>query len=438
MVKEMEKIVITGNKPLHGTIEVSGMKNAAVAIVFGTILAEGKCTLGNIPMISDIADAFDILSAIGAVIKRIDKTTYEIDTTRIKPCSAPYDLVKKFRASYYILGAELGRFGRARAAYPGGCDIGLRPIDQHIKGFKALGAEVETSTAGGNVNISTADGCLYGDSVYLDVVSVGATINIMLAACKAKGTTIIDNAAREPHVVDLANFLNACGADISGAGTEVIKIRGVEKLHGVEYDIIPDMIEAGTYMIAAAATNGDLLVTNVIPKHLDALTAKLLEMGVNVEEFDDSVRVNTLGAEIKGTYVKTAPYPGFPTDMNPQIGVLMSVATGESIIREGVWDNRFKYVDELIRMGANIKSDSKSATFKGVKNLHGAPVTACDLRAGAAFIIAGLMAEGITEIDNIYHIQRGYENIVGKLKNVGADIELRYAPDEANALNNAG
>lgn len=434
----MEKIVITGNKPLHGTIEVSGMKNAAVAIVFGTILAEGKCTLGNLPMISDIADAFDILTAIGAVIKRIDKTTYEIDTTRIKPCSAPYDLVKKFRASYYILGAELGRFGRARAAYPGGCDIGLRPIDQHIKGFKALDADVEPSTAGGYVNITTKDGCLYGDSVYLDVVSVGATINIMLAACKAKGTTIIDNAAREPHVVDLANFLNSCGADISGAGTEVIKIRGVDKLHGVHYDIIPDMIEAGTYMIAAAATNGDLTITNVIPKHLDALTAKLLEMGVNVEEYDDSVRVNTAGCELKGTYVKTAPYPGFPTDMNPQIGVLMTVAQGESIIREGVWDNRFKYVDELIRMGATIKSDSKSATFTGVKNLHGAPVTACDLRAGAAFIIAGLMAQGVTEIDNIYHIQRGYEDIVGKLKKVGADIELKYVPDDTNVMNNAG
>ena len=438
MVFIMDKIVITGNKPLHGTIEVSGMKNAAVAIVFGTILAEGKCTLGNIPMISDISDAFEILTAIGAIIRRIDKTTYEIDTTRIKPCSAPYDLVKKFRASYYILGAELGRFGKARAAYPGGCDIGLRPIDQHIKGFKALGASVESSAAGGNVNITTEDGCLYGDSVYLDVVSVGATINIMLAACRAKGTTIIDNAAREPHVVDLANFLNSCGADISGAGTEVIKIRGVDKMHGVHYDIIPDMIEAGTYMIAAAATKGDLTVTNVIPKHLDTVTAKLLEMGVTVEEYDDSVRVIGAGCSVKGTYVKTAPYPGFPTDMNPQMGVLMAVAEGESVIKEGVWDNRFKYVEELVRMGAEIKSDSRSAVFQGVKNLHGAPITACDLRAGAAFIIAGLMAEGVTEIDNIYHIQRGYEDIVGKLKKVGADIELRYVPDEANALNNAG
>lgn len=432
----MEKIVITGNKPLHGSIEVSGMKNAAVAIVFGTILAEGKCTLGNIPMISDISDAFEILTAIGAVIKRIDKTTYEIDTTRIEACSAPYDLVKKFRASYYILGAELGRFGRAKAAYPGGCDIGLRPIDQHIKGFKALGADVDT-TVGGYVSITTPDGTLSGDSVYLDVVSVGATINIMLAACKAEGTTIIDNAAREPHVVDLANFLNSCGADISGAGTEVIKIRGVKNLHGVHYDIIPDMIEAGTYMIAAAATGGDLLVTNVIPKHLDTVTAKLLEMGVGVEEFDDSVRVDARGCKIKGTYVKTAPYPGFPTDMNPQMGVLMAVAEGDSTMREGVWDNRFKYVDELKRMGAQITSDSKSAVFKGVKYLHGAPVTACDLRAGAAFIIAGLMAHGVTEIDNIYHIQRGYEDIVGKLKRVGANIELRFVPDD-NTLNNVG
>lgn len=414
------------------------MKNAAVAVVFGTILAEDKCTLGNIPMISDIADAFEILNAVGAVIRRIDRTTYEIDTTHVKPCCAPYDLVKKFRASYYILGAELGRYGKARAAYPGGCDIGIRPIDQHIKGFKALGASVEAVTKGGYVNITTEDGHLYGDSVYLDVVSVGATINIMLAACKAKGTTMIENAAREPHVVDLANFLNSCGADISGAGTEIIKIRGVEKLHGVHYDIIPDMIEAGTYMIAAAATGGDLTVTNVIPKHLDTVTAKLLEMGVNVEEFDDAVRVSAVGCTLKGTYVKTAPYPGFPTDMNPQIGVLMSVASGESVIREGVWDNRFRYVEELIRMGADVKSDSQSAVFHGVEKLHGAPISACDLRAGAAFIIAGLMATGETEIDNIYHIQRGYEDIVGKLKKVGADIELRYVPDEFTTLNSAG
>lgn len=434
----MEKIVIAGGKPLRGTIEVSGMKNAAVAIVFGTILAEGKCVLGNIPMISDISDAFEILTSVGAVVKRIDKTTYEIDTTRYTPCAAPYDLVKKFRASYYILGAELGRFGKARAAYPGGCDLGLRPIDQHIKGFKALGADVELATTGGNINITTEDGCLYGDSVYLDVASVGATINIMLAACRAKGTTVIDNAAREPHVVDLANFLNSCGADISGAGTEVIKIRGVDSMHGVNYDIIPDMIEAGTYMIAAAATGGDLMVTNVIPKHLDTVTAKLLEMGINVEEFDDSVRVSGVGCTPKGTYVKTAPYPGFPTDMNPQIGVLMSVSEGESVIKEGVWDNRFRYIDELIRMGADVNSDSRSATFRGVKKLHGTPISACDLRAGAAFIIAGLMAEGITEIDNIYHIQRGYEDIVGKLKKVGANIELRYVPDENNSLNNAG
>ncbi len=434
----MDKIVIHGNKVLHGTIEVSGMKNAAVAIVFGTILAEGKCTLGNIPMISDIADAFEILTSVGAVIRRIDKTTYEIDTTHIEPCSAPYDLVKKMRASYYILGAELGRFGKAKAAYPGGCDIGLRPIDQHLKGFKALGAEIDASNPGGYVTMTTPDGRLYGDSVYLDVVSVGATINIMLAACKAKGTTVIDNAAREPHIVDLANFLNSCGADISGAGTEVIKIRGVEHLHGVHYDIIPDMIEAGTYMIAAAATHGCLTVTNVIPRHLETVTAKLLEMGVNVEEMDDAVRVSAVGCSLKGTYVKTAPYPGFPTDMNPQIGVLMCVAEGTSSIREGVWDNRFRYVDELIRMGADIKSDSRSAEFTCVPSLHGAPVSACDLRAGAAFIIAGLMANGVTEIDNIYHIQRGYEDIVGKLKNVGADIELRYVPDEAAAVGTAG
>lgn len=406
------------------------MKNAAVAIVFGTILAEGKCTLGNIPLISDMIDAFEILSAVGASVKKIDRTTYEIDTTHYRPCTAPYDLVKKMRASYYILGAELGRFGKAKAAYPGGCDIGLRPIDQHIKAFKALGAEVET-TPGGYVDIRTEDGALYGDSVYMDVVSVGATINAILAACKAKGTTVIDNAAREPHVVDLANFLNSCGADISGAGTDVIKVRGVEKLHGVHYDIIPDMIEAGTYMVAAAATHGVLTVTNVIPRHLETVTAKLQEMGATVEEFDDAVRVSALGAKLHGTYVKTAPYPGFPTDMNPQMGVLMCLAEGASTIKEGVWDNRFRYVDELVRMGAKVTSDSKSAEFTGVDRLHGAPVSACDLRAGAAFIIAGLAAEGETVIDNIYHIQRGYENIVEKLRGVGADIEMRTYPDEA-------
>lgn len=430
----MDKIVIRGGNPLSGSIEVSGMKNAAVAIIFGTILTEDKCILENIPWISDVADSFEILSEVGAKIRQINKTTFEIDTTHFKAGCAPYNLVKKMRASYYILGAELGRFGRARAAYPGGCEIGLRPIDQHIKGFEALGAEVAVQD-GGYINITTKNGSLVANSVYMDIVSVGATINVILAAVKAKGTTIIENCAREPHVVDLANFLNACGADISGAGTDTIKIRGVDKLHGVHYEIIPDMIEAGTYMTAAAATKGELVIENVIPKHLESVSAKLVEMGVEVEEYDTAVRVKYAG-QMSPTNIKTLPYPGFPTDMNPQMGILLCLAKGSSTLREGVWDNRFKYVDELIRMGAEIKvNDGKFAHFEGVEGLHGAPVTACDLRAGAALIIAGLAADGVTEIDNIRHIQRGYEDIVGKLRNVGADIELVTVPDDDDALN---
>ena len=428
----METFVIHGGKPLEGNISVSGMKNAAVAIVFGTIAAAGKCTIGNIPMISDITDAFEILRSVGATVSRIGKTTYEIDTTNVEPCRAPYEQVRKMRASYYMLGAELGRFGKARAAYPGGCDLGLRPIDQHLKGFKALGAIIDATNPGGYVSMATENGRLVGNNVYLDVVSVGATINIMLAACRADGITVIDNPAREPHVVDLANFLNACGADIRGAGTDMIKIYGVSEMHGATYDIIPDMIEAGTYMVAAAATKGCLTVHGVIPKHMETVTAKLLEMGVSVVAGDNLITVNAKDAEIKGTYVKTAPYPGFPTDMNPQIGVLMCIAEGTSSIRESVWDNRFRYTDELIRMGADIKCvDSRIAEFSGVGQLHGAPRRACDLRAGAAFIIAGLAATGETTIDRIYHIQRGYENIVEKLQGVGADIVLRVVPDNS-------
>lgn len=420
----MDKIVIKGNKPLHGNIEVSGMKNSAVAIIFGTILTEGKCVLHNIPIISDVTASFDILRSMGATVTRIEKTTFEIDTTNIVPGSAPFELVRKMRASYYILGAELGRFGHAKAAYPGGCEIGARPIDQHIKAFETLGANVVCDDDTKSVIISSGKDGLRGDSVFMDIVSVGATINAILAAVKVPGTTVIDNAAREPHVVDLANFLNSAGADISGAGTDTIKIRGVDKLYGVNYDIIPDMIEAGTFMIAAAATKGELTVTNVIPKHLESITAKLQDMGVEVEEYDDAVRVKYVG-DINGINVKTLPYPGFPTDMNPQMGVLMCIANGKSTMREGVWDNRFKYCDELYKMGAAIKvSDGKMAEFLGGATLKGAPITACDLRAGAAFIIAGLAAEGVTEIDNIKHIQRGYEDICGKLRTVGADIEL--------------
>ena len=420
----MDKIVINGGKPLFGEIEVSGMKNSAVAIIFGTILTEGKCILHNLPIISDVTASFDILRSMGATVTKLDKTTFEIDTTDIVPGSAPFELVRKMRASYYILGAELGRFGHAKAAYPGGCEIGARPIDQHIKAFEALGAKVVCDDDTKSVVISSGKDGLYGDSVFMDIVSVGATINAILAAVRVPGTTVIDNAAREPHVVDLANFLNSAGADISGAGTDTIKVRGVSQLHGVTYEIVPDMIEAGTFMIAAAATKGELTVTNVIPKHLESITAKLQDMGVEVEEYDDAVRVKYVG-EVKGINVKTLPYPGFPTDMNPQMGVLMCIADGKSTMREGVWDNRFKYCDELYKMGAVIKvSDDKMAEFLGGASLKGARISACDLRAGAAFIIAGLVADGTTEIDNIKHIQRGYEDICGKLRGVGADIEL--------------
>ena len=361
----MDKFVIKGQKPLFGEIEVSGMKNSAVAIIFGTILTEGKCVLHNIPVISDVAASFDILRSMGASVTQIDKTTFEIDTTHFNQGSAPFELVRKMRASYYILGAELGRFGRAKAAYPGGCEIGARPIDQHIKAFEAMGAVVRCDDESKSVVIETGENGLYGDSVFMDIVSVGATINAVLAAVKIPGITVIDNAAREPHVVDLANFLNSAGADISGAGTDTIKVRGVESLYGVTYEIVPDMIEAGTFMIAAAATKGELMVTNVIPKHLESVTAKLRDMGVEVMEYDDAVRVKYVG-EMSGVNVKTLPYPGFPTDMNPQMGVLMCIANGTSTMREGVWDNRFKYCDELYKMGAAIKvSDGKMAEFLG-------------------------------------------------------------------------
>lgn len=430
----MDKFIVNGGKPLNGEIEVSGMKNAAVAIIFGTILTEGKCVLENLPDISDVVDSMAILQSVGAKVKRLNKSTYEIDTRKIKPGTSPYELVRKMRASYYILGAELGRFGRAHAAYPGGCDFGVRPIDQHMKGFEALGAKIDVENA--YIDIDATENGLTGTNIYMDCVTVGATINIMLAACKAKGTTVIDNAAREPHVVDLANFLNASGANISGAGTDVIKIKGVEKLHGVNYAIIPDMIEAGTFMIAAAATGGDVLVTNIIPKHVDAVSAKLIEMGVDVEELDDAVRISRKG-ELSKVTVKTLPYPGFPTDMNPQMCVLMCLAKGVSMLSEGVWDNRFRYVEELRLMGADIKVDGKLAVIEGIETFSAAPVKAVDLRAGAAVIIAALVANGKTEITNIHHIQRGYEDIAGKLRGIGADIKLVSTYDDGDSLDKA-
>lgn len=434
----MERIVISGGKPLRGEIGVSGMKNAALPILFATILAEDVCVIENLPDISDVADSLEILRCMGAEIQVLERTTVRVDTTRILCGSAPYDLARNMRGSYYVLGAELSRFGRAKAAAPGGDDFGVRPIDQHIKGFKALGAEVEN--CGGCVvcECRGAPVCRpKGANIYMDIESVGATINIMLAASKAEGLTVIDNAAREPHIVDLANFLNSCGADITGAGTDVIKIRGVKRFRGVSYAIIPDMIEAGTYMIAAAATRSNLTVTNVIPKHLESIAAKLMEMGVRVEAGDESVFVEGGGVSaIKAAKVKTLPYPGFPTDLNAQMGALMSVAEGVSVISEGVFDNRFRYASELVRMGADIKVDGRIAVFNGVKTLKPATVKAVDIRAGAAMVIAALSARGKTVIEDIHHIERGYENLVGKLCKVGADIRKDMIPEIESAKAN--
>ncbi len=418
------KIIISGGKPLSGEIAVSGMKNAAVAILFSTILTEDKCIIENLPDISDVNVSLQILESIGVKVKKIGKNTVEIDSSFVSPGIAPYELVSKMRASYYLIGGELGRFGRAFVGLPGGCDFGVRPIDQHIKGFEALGCDVKVD--GGYIEAKAEGGTLRGSSVYMDVVTVGGTINVMLAAVKAEGTTVIENAAHEPHIVDTANFLNACGADISGAGTDVIRIRGVKKLHGVTYTIIPDMIEAGTFMILAAATNGCLKVTNVIPKHLDSVTAKLCEMGVEVEEDGDTLTVKRGDAPLNKVNVKTLPYPGFPTDMNPQMCVLLSLAKGVSRLTEGVWETRFRYVEELKRMGAKININGRTAEVEGIPALQGTSVRAVDLRAGCAMVIAGLAAKGITEIDEIYHIFRGYENLIDKLQAVGADIKVVY------------
>ena len=423
----MERIVINGGRKLGGKIRVSGAKNAALPILFATILAEDVCIIENLPEIGDVTDSLEILRAMGASVTMLDLTTAKIDTTHIVCGTAPYELSSAMRGSYYVLGAELSRFGKARSAIPGGCDFGVRPIDQHIKGFTALGADVATDN--GYV-VCDCHGRPRGAGIYLDMESVGATINIMLAACKAEGQTVIDNAAREPHIVDLANFLNACGADISGAGTDVIKVKGVSRLHGVTYAIIPDMIEAGTYMIAAAATKSHVEITNVIPKHLESVTAKLLEMGVDVVENDDSVVVDG-DNELTPVRVKTLPYPGFPTDMNPQMCALMCLAQGTSYMNEGVFENRFRYTGEPAKMGASIKVDGKMAVIEGLGKLQGACVRAVDLRAGAAMVIAGLAAEGVTYIEDIRHIERGYEDLVGKLASAGADIRRETVPEEA-------
>ena len=423
----MTKYLIRGGKPLHGSIEISGAKNAAVAILPAALLVNGKCRIENVPQISDVTLILQIMQELGADVRTVNRTTLDIDCSRIQNKPVPYELARKIRASYYLVGALLGRFGWAQVPPPGGCNLGGRPIDQHIKGFEAMGADVEVKN--GLIYADVAGGRLKGGQVYLDIVSVGATMNVMLAASLAEGMTIIENAAKEPHIVDLANFLNSMGANIMGAGTDVIKIRGVEQLKGGTYSIIPDQIEAGTYMAAVAAAGGEVLIENVIPKHLECITAKLLEMGVDVEERDDAVLVRRPGT-LHRTNVKTMPYPGFPTDMQPQIAACLCLAEGTSVVTEGVWDNRYRYVEEFRRMGAKIQVDGKVAVIEGVEGFSGAKVQACDLRAGAAMVIAGLAATGETEIDSIHHVERGYQNIVEKLAAVGADIQTIFIPDD--------
>ena len=425
----MEKFVIRGGKPLHGEVEISGAKNAAVAILPATILAKDVFTIENVPNIRDIQSMLQILQDMGAVVSYLTRSTVSIDTRGIRSMPVPYTLTKNLRASYYLLGALLGMYANASVAMPGGCNFGgVRPIDLHLKGFSALGAVI--STDGGMIEAKAPR--LMGASIYFDKVSVGATINVMLAAVKARGITILENAAKEPHIVDLANFLNLMGANIKGAGTDVIKIEGVSELHGCDYSIIPDQIEAGTYMVAAAATNGDLLIKNVIPKHLEPITVKLRECGASVEEFDDSIRVYATG-RLHGCNIKTMPHPGFPTDMQPQFTVLLALCEGISIVTDSVWDNRFRYVDQLTRMGAQIQIEGKAAIVQGSAELKGAPVRADDLRAGAAMIIAGLCARGTTEIEDIIHIDRGYEDVVRKLGAVGANIARVDFPDAGSS-----
>ena len=409
---------------MHGEIPISGAKNAAVAIIPAALLVDGVCQIENVPKISDVTLMLEILEELGARVRLIGDRTIEIDARHVNSNRAPYDLVRRIRASCYYIGALLARFGSAQVPPPGGCDFGVRPIDQHIKGFEALGATVEVK--GGFVQ-AHAPGGMVGSSVYFDVVSVGATVNIMLAAALASGDTVLENPAKEPHIVDLANFLNAMGADIKGAGTDVIKIHGASRLGGGSYSIIPDQIEAGTYMAAAAAVGGEILLTNVIPKHLDGISAKLLEIGAEIEEKGDALLVRRTG-KLHRANVKTQPYPGFPTDMQPQISVVLSLAEGTSVVTEGVWDNRYRYVDELVRMGAQIQVDGKVSVIEGVQRLSGAPVQACDLRAGAALVVAAMAAGGVTEIDGVHHIERGYENLVGKLRKVGANITRREIP----------
>jgi UDP-N-acetylglucosamine 1-carboxyvinyltransferase len=421
----MDKYVIRGEKPLFGEIEISGAKNAAVAIIPAALLVDGVCRIENIPQISDVTLFLSILESLGARIKTINRTTMEIDCSGATFRQGRFDLMRKIRASYYLLGAMLGRFGEATVTMPGGCDFGVRPIDQHLKGFSAMGADTEIS--GGLIRSETKGG-LRGATVYLDVVSVGATMNIMIAAVLAKGRTVIENAAREPHIVDLANFLNSCGADIRGAGTDVIKISGVRSLHGGTYSVIPDLMEAGTYIAAVAACGGEITLANVIPKHLDCFATKFMEMGVEINDLGDAVLVRRTKELVRANF-KTMPYPGFPTDMQPPTVAALCLANGTSIVSETIFNSRFRYLDELKRMGAHVQADGQIAIIEGVQSLTGAPVQACDLRAGAALVIAGLAAHGTTEISDVSHIERGYENFVDKLRSLGADIRRVEFPD---------
>ena len=414
----MEQYIIKGGNPLVGEVEIGGAKNAALAILAAAIMTDETVTIDNLPDVNDINVLLEAISGIGAEVDRIDRHTVRINGSNIENFDIEYDYIKKIRASYYLLGALLGKYKRAEVALPGGCNIGSRPIDQHLKGFRALGAYVDIEH--GKI-IAEAER-LIGKHIYFDVVSVGATINVMMAASMAEGLTILENVAKEPHVVDVANFLNSMGASIRGAGTDVIKIRGVSRRHKTDYSIIPDQIEAGTFMFAAAATRGDVTVMNVIPKHLEATIAKLVEIGCEVEEFDDAVRVVSKG-DLHNTQVKTLPYPGFPTDMQPQIGVTLALCKGTSTITESIFENRFKYLSELARMGANVKVEGNAATIEGVDKFSGARVSAPDLRAGAALVIAGMAADGITIVDDIVYIQRGYERFEEKLRSLGAVIE---------------
>ncbi len=420
----MEKFVINGGNPLQGEVNISGAKNAAVAILPATILAADKCVVENLPEISDVSTSITILREMGAQVRRLNRNTYEIDTRHLHSSTVPDILARQMRASYYFLGSLLGRFGEATVSMPGGCDLGPRPVDQHLKAFCAMGAQ--DSVEYGKIHIKADK--LQGAHIFFDTVTVGATMNAMLACVMAEGMTVLENVAKEPHIVDMANFLNTMGADVRGAGTDVIKIRGVKKMHGGTYSIIPDQIEAGTYMMAAAVTGGNVLIKNIIPKHLEPITAKLERAGVSVDEYDEAVRVACTG-DISPLNVKTMPHPGFPTDLQPLITVLMCKAKGTSIITEGIFENRFRYAEELQRMGANIQVDGRVAVVEGVSELKAAPTRASDLRAGAALVVAALAATGVSEVEEIGHIERGYEKIVDKFVALGGDMKRIVIPD---------